>query len=493
MAQGASGAPDAGPLAPCCQLITQCSLGREDSSASLSRMEQENLRFGIEGWQTFARPEKSAMDASRQIFDFSNSLQTVSNAMKRVAERNVQLQLEAAEWKRKYESLLQEKDLPGVENREVKGCELETPQHDVLEEENGSCKFLVQHPSHKASFKLLWSYNGDRHRRHKHDIVSYDSGNISAVTSSNKQIILVWESTPRAVCIFTRPNSSAVQELCKKMIRWLKEVKNITVFVEQRVKDELDESSDCTYVQTWDSEEELLFLHTKVDLVITLGGDGTVLWAASLFKGPVPPMVSFSMGSLGFMTAFQSERYKECLEYVMKGPVCITLRHRMQCQIVRNGESSASEMHLVLNEVSIDRGMSSCLTNLECYCDNVFLTSVQGDGLILSTTSGSTAYSLAAGGSMVHPHVPAILFTPICPHSLSFRPLILPGYVTLKVQVPLQNAWASFDGKDRVELSPGDQLICQMAPWPVPTASLEEATHHFLCSVRERLHWNLRK
>lgn len=97
------------------------------------------------------------------------------------------------------------------------------------------------------------------------------------------------------------------------------------------------------------------------------------------------------------------------------GPVYITLRHRLHCQIVRNPDNLKEgddpvdpEIHLVLNEVSIDRGMSSFLTNLECYCDDIFVTTVQGDGLILSTPSGSTAYSLAAGGSMVHPQVGSV-------------------------------------------------------------------------------------
>lgn len=97
---------------------------------------------------------------------------------------------------------------------------------------------------------------------------------------------------------------------------------------------------------------------------------------------------------------------------VIRGPVYITLRHRLHCQIVRNAEnlkdgnySSEPEEYLVLNEVSIDRGMASALSNLQCYCDGHFVTTVQGDGLILSTPSGSTAYSLAAGGSMLHPQV----------------------------------------------------------------------------------------
>ncbi|GJN16689.1 hypothetical protein PR202_gb03708 [Eleusine coracana subsp. coracana] len=188
--------------------------------------------------------------------------------------------------------------------------------------------------------------------------------------------------------------------------------------------------------------------------------------AASLFKGPVPPVVAFSLGSLGFMTPFPKD------------------------------ELETEEPILALNEVTIDRGISSYLTYLECYCDSSFVTCVQGDGLIISTTSGSTAYSLAAGGSMVHPQVPGILFTPICPHSLSFRPLILPEYVTLRVQVPFNSrgqAWASFDGKDRKMLSPGDALICSISPWPVPTACVADSTTDFLRSIHEGLHWNLRK
>ena len=194
-----------------------------------------------------------------------------------------------------------------------------------------------------------------------------------------------------------------------------------------------------------------------------------------------------------------SEQYRDCLESVLRGPLSITLRHRLQCHIIRDKarhDYETEENTLVLNEVTIDRGISSYLTNLECYCDNSFVTCVQGDGLILSTTSGSTAYSLAAGGSMVHPQVPGILFTPICPHSLSFRPLILPDHVTVRVQVPFNSrssAWVSFDGKGRKQLEAGDALVCSIAPWPVSTACQVESTHDFLRSIHDGLHWNLRK
>lgn len=115
------------------------------------------------------------------------------------------------------------------------------------------------------------------------------------------------------------------------------------------------------------------------------------------------------------LTFLDSERYKEYLDSILRGPISIMLRHRLQCHVIRDSAKSdldSEEPILVLNEVTIDRGISSFLTNLECYCDNSFVTCVQGDGLILSTTSGSTAYSLAAGGSMVHPQVnPLIVIT----------------------------------------------------------------------------------
>ncbi|KAK6925579.1 NAD kinase, partial [Dillenia turbinata] len=374
--------------------------------------------------------------------------------------------------------------------------------HEVLQdgETDSDSKFVCENFKRKASFKLSWGCKGEKNDQHKHDIVSFERGNITTAERSSKQISLKWESPPQTLLIMTKPNSTSVRILCAEMVRWLKEHRKLGIFVEPRVRNELlTESSYFNFIQTWKEENEILLLHTKVDLVVTLGGDGTVLWAASMFKGPVPPIVSFSLGSLGFMTPFHSEHYRDYLDSVIRGPISITLRHRLQCHVIREAaknEYETEEPILVLNEVTIDRGISSFLTNLECYCDNTFVTCVQGDGLIVSTTSGSTAYSLAAGGSMVHPQVPGILFTPICPHSLSFRPLILPESVTLRVQVPFNSrghAWASFDGKDRKELAAGDALVCSMAPWPVPTACQVDSTSDFLHSVHENLHWNLRK
>ncbi|XP_024025245.1 NAD(H) kinase 1 isoform X1 [Morus notabilis] len=459
------------------------------------------------------------------LIEFSEALRTVAKALRRAAEGKAAAQAEAAEWKRKFELErvrnlhLECKDMSLEENhrdddkrehlarqsnKHLEQCcgSNGLCSHEVLQdkEANSDSKVIPDKYTRKASFKLSWCCKGEYSDQHKHDIVSFERGNITTAERSSKQISLKWESDPQTVLILTKPNSTSVQILCAEMVSWLKEQKKLDIYVEPRVRTELlTESSDFNFVHTWKDDNEITHLHRKVDLVVTLGGDGTVLWAASMFKGPVPPVVPFSLGSLGFMTPFYSEHYKECLDSVLKGPISITLRHRLMCRVLRDAaknEYETEEPVIVLNEVTIDRGISSYLTNLECYCDNSFVTCVQGDGLILSTTSGSTAYSLAAGGSMVHPQVPGILFTPICPHSLSFRPLILPEHVTIRVQVPFNSrshAWVSFDGKDRKQLRPGDALVCSMAPWPVPTACLVDSTSDFLRSIHEGLHWNLRK
>ncbi|KAG6400625.1 hypothetical protein SASPL_137466 [Salvia splendens] len=334
------------------------------------------------------------------LVEFSEALRTVAKALRRVTEGKASAQAEAAEWKRKFElatahNLQLEKkvlslggqssesnvertrnldDHVATSNQSNDQCELcsgkdDICAHEVLRDgESGSgCTPASHKMMKKASFKLSWYCKGDKSDRHKHDVVSFEKGNITTAERSSKQISLKWESPPQTVLMLTKPNSTSVKILCSEIVR--------------------------------------------------LSG----------FHDPFPyPLVSL----------------KNSLFQIL------------------------SFVHL------------------------------QGDGLILSTTSGSTAYSLAAGGSMVHPQVPGILFTPICPHSLSFRPLILPEYVMLRVVVPFNSrsqAWVSFDGKDRKQLAPGDALVCSMAPWPVPTACQVDSTSDFLRSIHDGLHWNLRK
>ncbi|KAL6887883.1 NAD kinase associated with ferric reductase [Trichoderma evansii] len=236
----------------------------------------------------------------------------------------------------------------------------------------------------------------------------------------------------------------------------------------------------------------------KFDLVLTLGGDGTVLFTSWLFQRVVPPVLSFSLGSLGFMTTFEFEHYKKHLNRVMGDDgMKINLRMRFTCTVYRQGSNGnpmdEGEQFEVLNELVIDRGPSPYVSNLELYGDDELLTVVQADGCIFSTPTGSTAYSLSAGGSLVHPDIPAILLTPICPHTLSFRPMVLSDTMALRIAVPRNSratAYCAFDGKGRVELKQGDHVTITASQYPFPTVTRTDT--EWFDSVSRTLRWNVR-
>jgi NAD+ kinase len=235
----------------------------------------------------------------------------------------------------------------------------------------------------------------------------------------------------------------------------------------------------------------------KFDLVLTLGGDGTVLFTSWLFQRIVPPILSFSLGSLGFLTNFEYDSFKEHLTKIMGDDgMRVNLRMRFTCTVYRDGaegETVEGEQFEVLNELVIDRGPSPYVSNLELYGDNELLTVVQADGCIFSTPTGSTAYSLSAGGSLVHPDIPAILLTPICPHTLSFRPMILSDTLLLRVSIPRSSratAYCSFDGKGRVELRQGDHVTIAASQYPFPTVVRSDT--EWFNSVSRTLRWNTR-
>ncbi|KAA8647771.1 hypothetical protein EYZ11_000222 [Aspergillus tanneri] len=238
------------------------------------------------------------------------------------------------------------------------------------------------------------------------------------------------------------------------------------------------------------------------DLVLTLGGDGTVLFTSWLFQRVVPPILSFSLGSLGFLTNFEFHNYKEHLNAVM-GDVGmrVNLRMRFTCTVFRKDRSKGAEADAVeegeqfevLNELVIDRGPSPYVSNLELYADNDLLTVVQADGCIFSTPTGSTAYSLSAGGSLIHPSIPGILLTPICPHTLSFRPMVLSDTLLLRIAVPAgsrSTAYCSFDGKGRVKLHQGDYVTVEASQYPFPT--VVSGSGEWFHSVQRALRWNTR-
>ena len=338
----------------------------------------------------------------------------------------------------------------------------------------------------------------------------------SAGRSHDKKHVLSlsWLTPVSRVLVIAKPGDEQHQAL-ERCASFLLE-KGVVVYVEPKVHAKVTESAavtDPSRVLTWpapddadDGEPDDLRgqipvpipreLVEVLDLAVTLGGDGTVLWTSRLVgTAPCPPIVPFQFGSLGFLAVYGRAEMLPTIERVLDGGFQLTLRHRLDCQIVRANETGLASHHAVLNEVVIDRGPSPFLTNLSCWVGDVYMTSVEGDGVLVSSPTGSTAYNLAAGGSMVHPAVPGILFTPICPHSLSFRPLVLPDTVTLKVSVPADArgaAYASFDGKEREVLAPGDALYVRVSPHPIPTV-VNPRDDSWFSHIRNALQWNERR
>jgi len=237
-----------------------------------------------------------------------------------------------------------------------------------------------------------------------------------------------------------------------------------------------------------------------VDLIVCLGGDGTLLYLNSLFqshKDGFPPIISFAAGSLGFLTPFDVRDYKPRLETVLKGHgSLVSLRMRLLNKVYKSGETDPYFTFQVLDELLVDRGTSPYLSKLDLFVDNEYVTTVQADGLIISTPTGSTAYSMSAGGSMVAPTVPGIIITPICPHTLSFRPLILPDCSVIRISIPTNSrhgAYASFDGRHSMKMQQGDSVEVCMSKYPVPSINMGQFNSEWFASIKQKLNWNVRE
>ncbi|CAL8279460.1 unnamed protein product [Lota lota] len=346
---------------------------------------------------------------------------------------------------------------------------------------------------------------------------------------------LTWNNPPSNVLVIRKILDESLVEPFKELCRYLVEEKQMMVYVERRVVEDGTLKDDelfgsicnqlCTFREGFDDISDC------IDLIICLGGDGTLLYASSLFQGSVPPVMAFRLGSLGFLTPFKFESYKTEVAKVLEGNAAITLRSRLKVKVVKaavqrpsqqeqpheeeeeeqgeehngflsphgppGGETGKVTLQLqVLNEVVVDRGPSSYLSNVDLYLNGRLITSVQGDGVIVSTPTGSTAYAAAAGASMIHPNVPAIMVTPICPHSLSFRPIVVPAGVELMITLSpdaRNTAWVSFDGRKRQEIQHGDCIKITASCYPVPSICCHDLVYDWFESLAQCLHWNVRK
>jgi NAD+ kinase len=338
------------------------------------------------------------------------------------------------------------------------------------------------------------------------ETVKASSGCFSFAYPSTQQQMLVWKGRPKCVLVLKKLGEELQSEFLE-VIHWLSDEEHVQVVVEPHEREALADQPLQERLASF-QEKDLERLHLHIDFVVCLGGDGVLLHASALFKRAIPPVICFNLGSLGFLTNHSFSDFRRDLRDVIHGGegleeccmpgeeirgVHITLRMRLLCEVCRSGEAQPEQSYEVMNGVVVDRGANPYLTKIECWEHGRLITKVQADGVMLATPTGSTAYSVAAGGSMVHPNVPAILFTPVCPHSLSFRPVILPDYAELQLKIPgdaRSSAWVCFDGKQRQELLCGDSVRVRMSPNPVPTIDHLEQTSDWFDSLERCFGWN---
>jgi NAD+ kinase len=234
-------------------------------------------------------------------------------------------------------------------------------------------------------------------------------------------------------------------------------------------------------------------LVSAVDMVLVLGGDGTLLSMADAIAaaGVDVPILGVNFGSLGFLTEVTLPELYPALEAAVSGNTSIENRIMLRSTTLRQGETLPE--HLALNDVVITKAARARMTDLSVSLGEEFVTRVKADGLIVATPTGSTAYNLAAGGPIVQPVVDALVLTPIAPHMLTNRPIVIPASSTVRVKPMMEERdelYVTFDGQAGYQLKGGDEVQIQKASRPLRL--LRPSNRSYFEVLRQKLKWNER-
>ena len=316
------------------------------------------------------------------------------------------------------------------------------------------------------------------------------------ISQTTSESILTWKSAPKKVLVSKKYNDTRARDAMTIVCNHLRE-KGAEVLIDSNDPDR-EIFSDY-------SAASCGMASTVVDFVVCLGGDGTVLrtvgWIGECAEAEVPripPVLAIGVGSLGFLAPFAIADYKAVLDRIMDSDAAlpVTLRSRLLCEVFEPNQLVTPQVsRRVLNECLVARGSHSAFQQLDCTIDNMRVAQFQADGLIVATPSGSSAYSMAAGGPLVAPTVPSILLTPVAPHALSARPLVIPSTSTVEVHVP-RHARArpivSFDGHHELVLERDSRVRIRQSKSDVPFFRLPDSAApnaDWFVSLRSKLHW----
>ena len=253
------------------------------------------------------------------------------------------------------------------------------------------------------------------------------------------------------------------------------------------------EAAEAALVADRWSTASLQALPEQADVMLAFGGDGTLLAVAGAVANSSTdiPVLGINLGRLGFLTEVGRDELTTALEALLAGRARVETRLMLSGRLERRGATALR--HLALNDVVMTRGPLSRMIEIDVTVDDDFVCHVKADGLIVATATGSTAYNLSAGGPIVHPSVDAILLTPIAPHTLTNRPLVLPAAATIGLRPAIDphpaaaDVVATFDGQYGIALERDDLLLIQVAPRRLQLLRTSARTHFDM--LREKLKW----
>ena len=284
----------------------------------------------------------------------------------------------------------------------------------------------------------------------------------------------------KKVGITSKPKKAEVREVVPSLIHWFRD-RQVEVFVDKET------------AATLDGREKSLTRNEmpgQVDLIVVLGGDGTLLATARALNRKPVPLLAVNLGGLGFLTVITREELFATLELVLAGNLRSERRVQIEADIVRADEVIAS--YLALNDAVLNKGAIARVLDFDVWIDNKFVSTYKSDGLIVSTPTGSTAYSLAAGGPVIIPSVAAFIVTPICAHTLTNRPIVLPDSAIIEVAVKSQreSVYLTVDGQVGIALRSDDTVRIKRAASHVELIQSPHKTYFEI--LRQKLKWGER-
>ena len=283
--------------------------------------------------------------------------------------------------------------------------------------------------------------------------------------------------------IISKPQKPELAGILRDLIAWL-EARRYTYILDTESAAYLDSSHQSAGIDRADLPRH------HPNLVIVLGGDGTLLSAARAFALTPTPLLSVNLGSLGFLTEVPLADLYATLEAWCNNCATIDTRAMMHAELRRDGKPF--QHWETLNDVVVAKGAIARMADFTVEIDRQFVATFRADGIIVATPTGSTAYNLAANGPIVMPTVNAMVVTPICPHLLTLRPIVVPGESTIGVHVegvPNQT-YLTVDGQEAIELLLGDEVTCRRSEYTVPLVRLRP--NGLFNVLRSKLKWGER-